>query len=316
MTVSSHAKNTSAAKVALWSRSRRDTWVCGSLKKGTILRFVKTGGSFIRPTRRMGPLKVVIPRSGPGRLPRLKGIGMKAVRTGPRKVLRASRVSKHELFKLAAAGGQSRCAGLTYEAPPPQPQQVEAVSGRGRRRIPRDFLDLGSGGAAKAWSFAVAHVTYQYLNHGPGERGDQQRRGGVALRAKVADLISSSLPRIPRGHCLEVLEEELTGCWAAIEYPSGAVVGCLVFRRAMNLEVLEVSFLAVAPTHRNRGIGAALCGRLKALGKKASSKLVTHADNMAVEYWARVGFSVAKIPKYLDKWLNHYDESTFMLMQV
>lgn len=77
----------------------------------------------------------------------------------------------------------------------------------------------------------------------------------------------------------------------------------------------EVSFLAVDPDFRGRGLGGRLVAKMEALAP-AGCRLVTHADDSAVAYWSSKGFRRASIPVDLGKWLNHYGSSKFMLKQL
>ena len=102
---------------------------------------------------------------------------------------------------------------------------------------------------------------------------------------------------------------------ATLNHPFAAqVVGGLVFRRAA-ADCFEVSFLCVAASHGGIGVGSTLVDKLAALARRRRvARVVTHADEAAVSFWAEHGFAKAPVPKTLDKWINHYSASTFMAL--
>lgn len=210
------------------------------------------------------------------------------------------------------AVGVAAAAILPAPAVPSLVHLVPAAEGRTRpgesaarpRRAPRK-LDLGLGRGDRSWtdSASAQTVVLKYAS--------RSSTSPAGLRAGLADVVAGQLPRMPRRHIDEVVAEHCTGAWVAVEEPSGAVVGGLVYRRA-DADVFEIAFLAVAESHRGRGLGVAMVARVLALAKKAGAKIVTHADETAVEYWRRAGFAETPIPKRLARWINHYDASVFM----
>ena len=140
--------------------------------------------------------------------------------------------------------------------------------------------------------------------------------GGDKLQA----VICAALPNMPAWHVSSVLKEDNSRSLVAAERGTGRVAGGLVFRRtwssdaATRCDVVEVSFLAVDPAFRNRGVAAKLVARVKALAAAESAALVTHADNGAVAYWRRHGFEAAALAPAAAKWLNDYSDSQYMVL--
>ena len=140
--------------------------------------------------------------------------------------------------------------------------------------------------------------------------------GGDKLQA----VICAALPNMPAWHVTDVLKEPQSQSLVAAESGTGRVAGGLVFRRtwssdaATRCDVVEVSFLAVDPAFRNRGVAAKLVARVKALAAAESAALVTHADNGAVAYWRRHGFEAAALAPAAAKWLNDYSDSQYMVL--
>ena len=140
--------------------------------------------------------------------------------------------------------------------------------------------------------------------------------GGDRLQA----VICAALPNMPAWHVPSVLKEDNSRSLVAAERGTGRVAGGLVFRRtwssdaATRCDVVEVSFLAVDPAFRNRGVAAKLVARVKALAAAESAALVTHADNGAVAYWRRHGFEAAALAPAAAKWLNDYSDSQYMVL--
>ena len=191
-------------------------------------------------------------------------------------------LSRRDLRKLALNAGR-RVASLVYDDTTANDRRS---SGRAPR--PRARFDPALEAAKPQWDHkgGKGHVDVR-------ARDD----GGDRLQA----VICAALPNMPAWHVSSVLKEDNSRSLVAAERGTGRVAGGLVFRRtwssdaATRCDVVEVSFLAVDPAFRNRGVAAKLVARVKALAAAESAALVTHADNGAVAYWRRHGFEAAAL---------------------
>ena len=209
-------------------------------------------------------------------------------------------LSRRDLRKLALNAGR-RVASLVYDDTTANDRRS---SGRAPR--PRARFDPALEAAKPQWD----------------HKGDER----VVVRAcdnggdKLQAVICAALPNMPAWHVTDVLKEQQSQSLVAAESGTGRVAGGLVFRRtwssdaATRCDVVEVSFLAVDPAFRNRGVAAKLVARVKALAAAESAALVTHADNGAVAYWRRHGFEAAALAPAAAKWLNDYSDSQYMVL--
>ena len=211
-------------------------------------------------------------------------------------------LSRRDLRKLALNAGR-RVASLAYDDDTTTANDRRS-SGRAPR--PRARFDPALEAAKPQWD----------------HKGDER----VVVRAcdnggdKLQAVICAALPNMPAWHVSSVLKEDSSRSLVASERGTGRVAGGLVFRRtwssdaATRCDVVEVSFLAVSPEFRGRGVASKLVARVKALAAAESARLVTHADNGAVGYWRRHGFAAASLQPAAAKWLNDYSDSQYMVL--
>ena len=209
-------------------------------------------------------------------------------------------LSRRDLRKLALNAGR-RVASLAYDTT----ANDRRSSGRAPR--PRARFDPALEAAKPQWD----------RKGGQGHVDVRQRADGGD---KLQEVICAALPNMPAWHVSSVLKEDSSRSLVASERGSGRVAGGLVFRRtwssdaATRCDVVEVSFLAVSPEFRGRGVAAKLVARVKALAAAEAAALVTHADNGAVGYWRRHGFAAASLEPAAAKWLNDYSDSQYMVL--
>ena len=210
-------------------------------------------------------------------------------------------LSRRDLRKLALNAGR-RVASLAYDDTTANDRRS---SGRAPR--PRARFDPALEAAKPQWD----------RKGGRGHVDVRQRADGGD---KLQDVICAALPSMPAWHVSSVLKEPQSRSLVAAERGTGRVAGGLVFRRtwssdaATRCDVVEVSFLAVSPEFRGRGVASKLVARVKALAAAEAAALVTHADNGAVAYWRRHGFEAASLQPAAAKWLNDYSDSQYMVL--
>ncbi len=210
-------------------------------------------------------------------------------------------LSRRDLRKLARNAGR-RVASLAYD----DTTTANDRRSSGRAPRPRARFDPALEAAKPQWD----------------HKGDER----VVVRAcdnggdKLQAVICAALPNMPAWHVTDVLKEPQSQSLVAAESGTGRVAGGLVFRRtwssdaATRCDVVEVSFLAVDPAFRGRGVASKLVARVKALAAAEAAALVTHADNGAVAYWRRHGFEAASLAPAAAKWVNDYSDSTYMVL--
>ena len=211
-------------------------------------------------------------------------------------------LSRRDLRKLARNAGR-RVASLAYD----DTTTANDRRSSGRAPRPRARFDPALEAAKPQWDHkgGKGHVDVR-------ARDD----GGDRLQA----VICAALPSMPAWHVSSVLKEPQSRSLVAAERGTGRVAGGLVFRRtwssdaATRCDVVEVSFLAVSPEFRGRGVASKLVARVKALAAAEAAALVTHADNGAVAYWRRHGFEAASLQPAAAKWLNDYSDSQYMVL--
>ena len=221
-------------------------------------------------------------------------------KTRDARTVQRNALSRRDLRKLALNAGR-RVASLVYDTT----ANDRRSSGRAPR--PRARFDPALEAAKPQWDHkgGKGHVDVR-------ARDD----GGDRLQA----VICAALPNMPAWHVSSVLKEDNSRSLVAAERGTGRVAGGLVFRRtwssdaATRCDVVEVSFLAVDPAFRKRGVAAELVARVKAIAAAEAASLVTHADNRAVDYWRRHGFEAASLAPAAAKWVNDYSDSTYMVL--
>ena len=212
-------------------------------------------------------------------------------------------LARRDLRKLARNAGR-RVASLAYDDDTTTANDRRS-SGRAPR--PRARFDPALEAAKPQWD----------RKGGKGHIDVRQRADGGD---KLQEVICAALPNMPAWHVSSVLKEDSSRSLVAAERGTGRVAGGLVFRRtwssdaATRCDVVEVSFLAVSPEFRGRGVASKLVARVKALAAAEAAALVTHADNGAVAYWRRHGFEAAALAPAAAKWLNDYSDSQYMVL--
>ena len=211
-------------------------------------------------------------------------------------------LSRRDLRKLARNAGR-RVASLAYD----DTTTANDRRSSGRAPRPRARFDPAAEASKPQWD----------RKGGKGHIDVRQRADGGD---KLQEVICAALPNMPAWHVSSVLKEDNSRSLVASERGSGRVAGGLVFRRtwssdaATRCDVVEVSFLAVDPAFRGRGVASKLVARVKALAAAEAAALVTHADNGAVAYWRRHGFEAASLQPAAAKWLNDYSDSQYMVL--
>ncbi|PFH32623.1 histone lysine acetyltransferase GCN5-A [Besnoitia besnoiti] len=129
----------------------------------------------------------------------------------------------------------------------------------------------------------------------------------------VKNIFSRQLPKMPREYIVRLVfdRSHFTFCLCK----QGKVIGGVCFRPYFAEKFAEIAFLAVTSTEQVKGYGTRLMNHLKEHVKKSGIEyFLTYADNFAVGYFRKQGFS-SKITMPRDRWLGYikdYDGGTLM----
>lgn len=96
---------------------------------------------------------------------------------------------------------------------------------------------------------------------------------------------------------------------------SKKLIGGVVYRPFYEQKFLEIAFLTIVTTEQYKGYGTRIMNVLKSHAQKQNvDYFVTYADNHAIEYFKKQGFSQKlRIPEEQYKgYIKHYDGGTIM----
>ena len=135
----------------------------------------------------------------------------------------------------------------------------------------------------------------------------------VALKT----LFSKQLPNMPREYIVRLLFDPRHRSLTLLK--GGQVIGGITYRAFNAQGFAEIVFCAVSADEQVRGYGSRLMARMKehALREEGVDHFLTYADNNAVGYFAKQGFS-ATISMPRERWggfIKDYDGGTLMECQ-
>jgi histone acetyltransferase len=133
----------------------------------------------------------------------------------------------------------------------------------------------------------------------------------------LKNIIAKQLPKMPKEYITRLIMDRKHESMLILKKSetSNKVIGGIVYRSFEENEFVEIAFLAVMAIEQVKGYGTRLMNKLKAhLQKKKIKYMVTYADNNAIGYFKKQGFSTApRIPKHLwDGYIKDYESGTLM----
>lgn len=138
------------------------------------------------------------------------------------------------------------------------------------------------------------------------------------LLVKCKALFSQQLPKMPKEYILRLLfdRSHQTICCLNAEQE---LIGAISVKPFAQSHFFEIAFLAVSGTHQVRGVGSLLMNHLKEFAKlRGYTHFLTYADNFAVGYFKKQGFSTTlSLPR--ERWfglIKDYDGGTLMECKV
>ncbi|KAF8066203.1 GCN5 [Scenedesmus sp. PABB004] len=207
---------------------------------------------------------------------------------------------------------QERPAGQQEPQPPQPPQPVPTW------RTPQAGLaPAPAGGTVGAYSQREDHLMRQEAA-GDIEFAYVLNDGSPTNMMRLMGLkgiFSKQLPNMPREYiCRLLLNRRHRSC--ALVSRGGTVLGGITWRVFAQQGFGEIAFCAVAASQQVRGFGTRLMNATKALARDVDGLhfFLTYADNNAVGYFAKQGFT-REITLRREAWLGYikdYDGGTLM----
>lgn len=131
----------------------------------------------------------------------------------------------------------------------------------------------------------------------------------------VKNIFAKQLPKMPKDYIFKTVFDRRHVTMLVISSDDQIIGGCC-FRPFRDRGFSEIVFLAIRTSHQVKGNGGLLMNQLKELCKQhfGSQYFLTYADNFAVGYFERQGFSTAiQLPELLWKgYIKDYDGGTLM----
>lgn len=118
----------------------------------------------------------------------------------------------------------------------------------------------------------------------------------------LKNIIAKQLPRMPRNYIVRltmdrqheamILRRKVTESSTPASNQRSPIFGGCVFRPFHSQKFAEIVFLAISTSEQVKGYGTRLMNRLKAHAQTVGIQyFVTYADNNAIEYFRKQGFT-------------------------
>jgi len=143
-------------------------------------------------------------------------------------------------------------------------------------------------------------------------RNDGQRKHLVWL-TQVKNIFATQLPKMPREYIARLVFDRKHRSMVAVK--NDRVVGGICYRPFVPQKFGEIAFCAITSSEQVKGYGTRLMNHLKeAVKRDGLTNFLTYADNYAIGYFKKQGFSknIAMSP---DRWVGYikdYDGGTLM----
>jgi histone acetyltransferase len=211
---------------------------------------------------------------------------------------------------------------------------------RAKTEKPDEKTKVGSAEVKKEKGVNDEQELMQYLNEWPcghnirvrdGSARDEENAGvltwvtiendgsdtNLKLLAQLKQIISIQLPKMPKSYIMRLVFDLQHKSLIGIK--SGKVIGGITFRPFVRdgfVSFIEVVFCVITKHEQRGGYGSRLMNRLKNWCQKNDNlNLLTYADDTAIGYFQRQGFS-ADIEMDVKDWdigfLKYYDSATLM----
>ena len=133
----------------------------------------------------------------------------------------------------------------------------------------------------------------------------------------LKNIIAKQLPKMPKEYITRLIMDRNHESMLIVKKTSTPikVIGGVVYRPFEKCEFVEIAFLAITSLEQVKGYGTRLMNKLKAyLQKKKMKYMITYADNNAIGYFMKQGFSQnCRMPKHLwNGYIKDYDSGKLM----
>lgn len=132
-------------------------------------------------------------------------------------------------------------------------------------------------------------------------------------------IIAKQLPRMPKPYIVRLIMDRIHESIIILKKVGNnkpkELIGGVVYRPFWEQKFFEIAFLTIVTTEQYKGYGTRIMNVLKNYAQtKDIDYFVTYADNHAIEYFKKQGFSTTlRIPKDTYKgYIKHYDGGTIM----
>jgi N-acetylglutamate synthase-like GNAT family acetyltransferase len=145
-------------------------------------------------------------------------------------------------------------------------------------------------------------------------RNDGKSVTALRLRA-LAPIFAAQLPTMPREYVDALLFEPEHESLAVFDAVSDEIIGGVCSRPRLAQRFAEIALLVVTGSRQAQGVGSAIIGRLKQIGKETGiEQLLTYADERAIVFFEKQGFSRhVTLPR--ERWaglINEYNGGTLL----
>lgn len=138
----------------------------------------------------------------------------------------------------------------------------------------------------------------------------------------LKNIIAKQLPRMPRPYIVRLIMDRVHEAMIIIKKQKDqrpVILGGCVFRPFYAQKFAEIVFLAITTSEQVKGYGTRLMNRLKDHAQKVDlNYFLTYADNNAIEYFRKQGFT--KCPTMPEaRWkgfIKDYNGSTMMQCKI
>jgi len=133
----------------------------------------------------------------------------------------------------------------------------------------------------------------------------------------LKNIIAKQLPKMPKEYITRLIMDRKHESMLILKKSDtqNKVIGGVVYRPFEENGFVEIAFLAITAIEQVKGYGTRLMNKFKAyLQKKGIKYMVTYADNNAIGYFKKQGFStIPRIPKHLwYGYIKDYESGTLM----
>jgi superfamily II DNA or RNA helicase/N-acetylglutamate synthase-like GNAT family acetyltransferase len=132
-------------------------------------------------------------------------------------------------------------------------------------------------------------------------------------RSALRDIFAEQLPKMPKDYITGLINDG--NHQSLVAFKGGAVIGGICFLPHISQQFAEIVFCAITADEQVKGYGTQAMKQLKEHAKKKSmTHFLTYADNYAIGYFSKQGFST-KLSMDRRRWFGYikdYDGGTLM----